>query len=613
MSVYESRRNAENRIEIRPEWRDSIVMGPEQVVEALVQAFKAAKPAGRSLRVAFDGWYGIDWKAILEALERALKAQKCSVATHAIGPICVSSDEIAAYRRRFTQGSDPGFGVVNDQGCLSDIVSPERLQTLKLQLERSRQTDVVIVFGTGAALPELDESYDLRFYFDKTRQPVLKQLWEKSLVPFGCSEPAKDYAWKDYNYCDYHLLDRQKSHALARMDCWVEGISFETLKLVPRAAYDGIIQTLVKYPIKEVAIYHPGPWGAYRYKDRPEIDVPGLPNNAWNLLIGPELSVLIDVGREALLNLPKINLLQYGEAFLGKHLTETYPRLFPIEVWLDDGYFPKPEQTERTSMPIHNHPGTDYVQRNFKEPLGRYETYYIAEAYEGANTWLGFKDDADLQEWERLCRESNNEKEIQNWKDFIQRWDSNVGDLYLIPPGTTHGSGGNQLVLEMDTCPSIAATEYSFFMYDFARHTWDDTKKSMTAKPCRMHPDHGFAIDKTVRASWARDNLRARPKVVKWTKEYAFDRYSSDPRMPFEIERFHFSERAENDTEGKFLHAVTLTVGTKVILRSRKDPKLSTTIHRFQCALVPAAFGPYEFVNDDKGACTIVQMRWKRG
>jgi mannose-6-phosphate isomerase class I len=308
-----------------------------------------------------------------------------------------------------------------------------------------------------------------------------------------------------------------------------------------------------------------------------------------------------------------MNLMQYAEQFLGKYLSETYPRLFPLDVWLDDGYFPKPTPPERTSMPIHNHPGTDYVQRHFKEPLGRYETYYIAEAYEGASTWLGFKDDANVEEWERLCRESNNLKEIPNWKDFIQRWDSNVGDLYLIPAGTTHGSGGNQMVLEMDTCPSIAGTEYSFFMYDFARHTWDDKTKTMTGKPCRMHCDHGFNIDKTVRASWAKDHLRAKPKVIKWTKEYSFDRYSSDPRMPFEIERFHFTQRAENDTEGKFLQIVTLTVGNQVTIRSKSNPAYTNTIRKFQAALVPACFGEYEFVNDDGSACTVVQLRWKTG
>ncbi|MCI5754757.1 MAG: hypothetical protein MR241_00500, partial [Firmicutes bacterium] len=56
-------------------------------------------------------------------------------------------------------------------------------------------------------------------------------------------------------------------------------------------------------------------------------------------------------------------------------------------------YFPEPQPAERISMPIHNHPGSDYVKKHFNEPLGRYETYYIAEAYEGANTWMGFKDD----------------------------------------------------------------------------------------------------------------------------------------------------------------------------------------------------------------------------
>ena len=64
-----------------------------------------------------------------------------------------------------------------------------------------------------------------------------------------------------------------------------------------------------------------------------------------------------------------------------------------------------------------------------------------------------------------------------------------MGDLFLIPPGTSHGHGGNQMVLEMDTCPSVAATEYSFFMYDFARSSWDDRTKTMTGKPADLAAD----------------------------------------------------------------------------------------------------------------------------
>jgi hypothetical protein len=611
MPLYESRKNTENHIDLKPEWRDAIVIGPDKVIAEMIRVIAAAAAGGRPVRVALDGWYGIDWAAVVPALEKQAAKDGLKIACRPILAAFKSREEIADYKRAFTETTDPGFGVVNTDGHIIDLLDPAKLAALRAELSAPAGVDALIVYGPGSAVPQLDDLLDLRFYFDKTRQPILWEMWDGKLIPFGWDEPDTGYGWKEYYYSDYYLLDRQKEHVIPRMDWWIEGIAFESLKLMPRAAYDGLMQTLLQYPIKEVPIYQPGPWGAYRYKDL--FEVPGLECNAWNELAGPELSMLIEVGREAMLNMPTMNLMQYSEKFLGKYLAETYPGLFPLDVWLDDGYFPKPTPAERISMPIHNHPSTDYVRRHFKEPLGRYETYYIAEAYEGANTWMGLKDDADPEEWERLCRESNNLQEIPNWKDFIANWDSNVGDLYLIPPGTIHGHGGNQMVLEMDTCPSVAATEYSFFLYDFARNSWDDSTKTMTGKPCKMHLNHGFAAENWVRESWVKDHLRAKPKVLKWTKDYQFDRYSSDPRMPFEIERFHFTARADNDTEGRFLHIATLTVGNEVTIRSKANPAFSNKIRKFQSAIVPACFGEYEFINEDGGACTVVQLRWKRG
>jgi len=614
MPLYESRKYAENRIQVNPEWRDAIVFGPDRVAQAIVCIIADRADRARPLRLAFDGWYNIGWPSIVASLQDLAAKSGLKVSFRSIVEVFQPRERIAAYKRAFTEAEDPGFGVVNTGGHIVDLMVPEKLAVLRRELAEATGVDALVVYGSGSAIPELSESYDIRLYFDKTRQPILWEMWDSKLIPFGWTEPKKDYGWKEYYYCDYYLLDRQKEYALSRMDYWVEGIAFDSLKLVPRKAYDGIMQTLVQHPVKEVPIFQPGPWGAYRYKDLGgQFDVPGLECNAWNELAGPELSMLVDVGREAMLNMPTMNLMQYADRFLGRHLAETYPGLFPMDVWLDDGYFPKPTPAERISMPIHNHPGSDYVKRHFKEPIGRYETYYIAEAYEGANTWMGYQDDADIEEWERLCRESENLKEIPNWKEFIANWESNVGDLYLIPPGTTHGHGGNQMVLEMDTCPSIAATEYSFFTYDFARPSWDDTTKTMTGKPCRMHLDHSFANDKYVRESWVKDHLRAKPKVVRWTKEYVFDRYSSDPRMPFEIERYHFTHRADSDTEGKFMHILTLTIGNEVTIRSQAHPERQNTIRKFQSALVPACYGEYEIVNSDGGACTVVQLRWKKG
>ena len=600
MPLYESRKYAENKVVIPEDIKQSIALGPEASIDSLASAMKNCG----AVRVAFDGWYDIEWKPVIQALQKKIPLRAISVNT-----IFKTREEIHDYKKQFTETDDPGFGVVNTEGHIIDLVDQGKLEELKKELVSSKETTVL--YGPGSAIPEIAEIFDFVCYFDKTRQPILWEMWDGKLVPFGQDTADENYAWKEYYYCDYYLLDRQKEFIYRRMDYYAEAIAFESLKVMPASSYDCIIRTLLKYPVKEVPIYQPGPWGAYRYKDL--FDVPGLECNAWNELAGPELSMLIDVGLPEMLNMPTMNLLQYAERFVGPYIAETYPALFPLDVWLDDGYFPKPEKAERISMPMHNHPSTEYVKRHFKEPLGRYETYYIAEAYQGANTWLGFKDDADLEEWERLVRESNNLKEIPNWKDYIANHESNVGDLYLIPPGTTHGHGGNQMVLEMDTCPSIAATEYSFFTYDFARPSWDDKTKTMTGQPLKMHLEHGFDNDKFVRESWAKSHLLAKPKVVQWTKDYQHDLYSSDPRMPFEIERFHFQTRAEYDTNGRFLHIVTLTVGNTVLIRSRKDPAYCAQLRKFQSAIIPACFGEYEMISEDGGFSTVVLLRWKKG
>jgi mannose-6-phosphate isomerase class I len=607
MPLYEDRNHAQNKIQFDPALASQIVIGFEPVIEKIVALAKEkANQTGKPVRLGFDGYFGIDWPAITAALRAEAFKAGLPFEMVSINTVYKSQEEIETYKKRFTDIGDPGFGWVNLDGKEEEIMQAGQVAALRGKLGLA-QTNLV-VFGPGAAVPSLVDGYDLVFYFDKTRQPILWDMWDGKLVPFGTDQPKKDYYWKEYYYSDYYLLDAQKSFLLPRMDYWVEAIGPATFKLMSRPVYDALVQTMLKYPIKQVTIFQPGPWGAYRYKDL--FEVPGLECNAWNETAGPELSLLIDVGREEMVNFPVTNLLQHPVEFVGPYVAENFPRCFPLDVWLDDGYFPEPQPAERISMPIHNHPSTDYVRRHFNEVIGRYETYYIAEAYEGANTWMGYKDDADLDEWERLCRESNNIKPIENWKDFIANWPTNYGDLFLIPPGTTHGHGGNQMVLEMDTSAGIAATEYSFFAYDFARKSWDDETKTMTARPMKMHLDHAFDNDKYCRESYVAHHFLAKPIVQKWTKEYSVDQYTSDPRMPFHIERLHFEKRAEYSTNGKILHIATLTRGKKVTIRS-KTTGGEAEIVQWQSCILPASFGDYEVINQGEGECEVVILRWK--
>ncbi len=616
MPLYENRKECENRVAISSDNRKTLVFGAENVVRALLEkASERCAATGCHAAMAFDGWYGIDWEAVADGVAKTASSLGIPVELRRVRDCFLPAERIEAYKKPFI-GDDPAFGIVNTDGQIADIMDPAKLSLLAEDLAAAKKRKgrgIFLVYGAGSLTPRLSGEYEVKVYFDKTRQPILWEMWDGKLTPFGYAGPKPGYDWKEYYYCDYYLLERQKHRALGEMDFWVEGIAYESLKLMPRAAYDEMMSLLVGMPVKEVTIFQPGPWGAYRYRDL-WFDVPGLECNAWNELAGPELSILVDAGAEAMLNLPMTNIMAYDNSrFLGSYINETYPNLFPLDIWLDDGYFPAPQPDERISMPMHNHPSTQYVQEHFKEPLGRYETYYIAEAYQGAGTWLSYADDADVEEWERLCRASNNLKEIPNWKDFIKRWDSNVGDLFLIPPGTCHGHGGNQMVLEMDTCPSVAATEYSFFLYDFARNSWDDAKKSMTGRPLKMHLDHGFDNERWVRADWAENRLRARPVVIKFTPEFMIDRYTSDPRMPFEVERLHFEKRAEYGTGGRFLHILTLTAGSRVRIRSKSNPGRQNEIRIWQSAILPCSIGDYEIENLGGGQCTVVLLRWKKG
>ena len=603
MPLYEYRKNAENRIPFTPTDPDDLVCG-----NAAVAARILAEAAGLS-SLAIDGWYGVDWPSLIAAVDAEAQKSGRKIQWTSTSTLFLPATQLEEYRRKFI-GEDPSFGWVNRDGCFEDIIDPVKACALADVLREGADGSLHIVYGPGAACPALADAAGKVVYCDFTMQPLLWQMWDGRMVPFERDAPQPDFNWKQYYYCDFYILLHQKKRVFPRMDLYVEAVDSGNLKLLTAAAYQSTIDELVKRPIKQVKITQPGPWGSYRFKEIYD-EIPGLENMAWNELAGIELSILVDLDGAATINIPCQNIMQRPVQMVGEYIHQTYPDLLPLQVWLDDGYFAEPVPYERGSMPIHNHPDTAYNKRNFNEPLGRYETYYIVEAYRDAGTMMGFLEDADLEEYERLCRESNN-KTAFDWQKFVKRWDTNVGDLFLIPPGTEHGHGGNQMILEMDTGPSVAGTEYSFFTYDFARHTWDDKAKTMTAPPMRMHLEHSFRNNKWRREKYVQENLRARPVVVLGDGDTRMDRYTSIPEMPFEIERFVFTKPMTHSTDGRYLQIPTLTVGKQVIIRSKSHPELETTLDFLQACLIPAGFGDYEFISPDGRECTVVMIRLKK-
>lgn len=619
MNWYTTLRNTLNEFTIDVELADSIVVGNGKIAGLLakeIRDFHARKK--RPCFVTMDGYLGTDWEPVIEGVSAALSKAKLDVRLINANSMYKPRRALDRMVRSYTE-TDPSLGTACTDKRVIDLLDKSKIErvrknVIKLKRERPPKLAAVVCFGIGSATPALRRVADKVLFYDMGRVSVMKRKFSKTLKEPGRNVPEKDFYWKKLLYVYYHILDRHRKAMTAVMDGYVDANEADRLKYIPRAAYDAITDELTRRPLKFRRFMQPGNWGGLHH--RKYFNLPHLKNCAWDTTFyAPKNSCLVDLGIGCNIEIPFLNIqLKAPKKVCGPYLAKKYPGLLPMIACVDDGYFPKPVHHERSNMPIHLHPDGKYVKKNFNERLGRYETYYIVEAYENANTMLGFTRDADVKEFRRKIVDARRNGEKFDWTKYVKTWPSRAGDLYLIPAGSVHGTGGHQMVLEMDTCPSNVGTEYSFFIYDFLRSSWDDNKKAFCAPPVRLQIDHGFAQTRWHRREdWVKKHLLAKPNVIRKGRGWTEDRYASYGPMPFTIERLHFEKKAPDDTKGRFCHLVLLTKGDRALIRSKKHPERQIEIEWIQFAFIPACFGAYECINiGTSDSCTIVKERWKK-
>lgn len=619
MKWYTTLRNAINTISIPKDHARAIAVGQPAIVKHLAAEIRDHQRAlKRPCLVALDGYLGAECEGIVRALVSLLAGQGLCARAVDVEAMYKPRKQLDRMMEKYLT-PDPSFGRACSDTHLRDLLDGTRIEKLRRNLLRLKQTApqqpaVFFCYGIGSAALPLRRLYDRVYFFDLSQVSVMKKKFAGTLREPGVDKPQEIF-WKRLCYVYYHMLNRHRREVISIMDGYIDGNEEGRLKFMPRKAYDSIVQALLQIPLKFRRFMQPGNWGGLKH--RKYFNLPQLANCAWDTTFyAPKNSCLVDAGIGCHLEIPFLNIqLQYPEYVCGPYLAGKYPGLLPMIACIDDGYFPKPVPPERSNMPIHLHPDGNYIRQHFNERLGRYETYYIVEAYEHANTMLGLRTHADKKEFKRQIVAAETQQIKFDWTRYVKTWPSKKGDLYLIPAGTVHGTGGHQMILEMDTCPSNAGTEYSFFLYDYLRPSWDDDKKSFSAPPVRLQTRHGFGQARWQRReAWVKQNLLAKPTIVRKGPGWSEDRYTSFGPMPFLIERLHFRKKIEADTRGRFCHIVVLTEGDRVLIRSKREPRHAIELEWIQLALIPAGFGPYECINIGKSAaCTLVKQRWKRG
>ncbi len=619
MYWYTTLRNTINKIEIPKEMAGSIVVGNEEVCQSIYDIIMDHYRKNKNpCVIAMDGYLGSDWSFIVDALIGHLKRDGLEVKIIDFTDLYKDREWIEKVIATYTD-TDPSLGTACTDKRIEDLLSPSKIGStrtaiLHLKKKHPPKLSAILCHGIGSASKPLRAVYNRIYFYDLSRVSVMmKKFANKLREPY--LRDAEPLYWKREMYFYYHILDKYRKDIISHMDGYIDGNDDEKLKLIPIETYNTITYELSRIPLKFRRFMQPGNWGGLHHKSY--FNLPELTNCAWDTMFyAPKNSCIFDVGIGSSLEIPFLNVqLQYPEQVVGPYLAGKYSGLLPMIACIDDGYFPKPVKPERSNMPVHLHPDGVYVKKNFNERLGRYETYYIVEAYENANTMLGLLQDADIDKFRQKIIDAEQKQIKFDWQQYVKTWPSKAGDLYLIPAGTIHGTGGHQMILEMDTCPSNVGTEYSFFIYDFLRPSWDDDKKEFSAPPVKLQTKHGIAQARWYRREkWVEKNLLAKPHIIREGKGWSEEQYDSYGPMPFHIERMNFDKKIYSDTLGRFCHLVCLTKGDRAMIRSKREPERKVELEWIQFALIPAGFGEYECINTGKSSsCSIVRERWKRG
>ena len=561
--------------------------GWKAVADAIAGATGQAA-SDKPVFVGIDGYVGVNWKSFIANIRDHLPVHLQAALFIDVETAMKPQSAIDRMLRSFL-GSDPVFGRIYkkgisgfyDSGKLRQIVS--RLKKLK----RSSDSRLIICYGHGAGMPVLRRQYDRLLYIDLTRQESLRRNrdWSKISGKTQSIGPKKLY------YVDFQASDRHRKSLFEHIDYYIDANTGDSPKMMPAASFFTLTRTLASSPFALKYIYEPGPWGGQWLRKIRELPSEWV-NCAWSFeVIAQEMSLLVGLKSE-IIEIPWNTFLDLEyERIIGDVPKRRFDGQFPIR-------FDYLDTMDGGDLSIQVHPTTAYIQKHFNEPYHQGEMYYIVDAKENARVNLGLNEDVEPEEFHRAARRADEQRIPFDYRQFVHSVPVDKHDLLMIPPGTVHGSGEGNVVLEI----SATTYRYTFKIYD---HLRPDLNGEM--RP--IHVRHAFNVIKWFRKSrWVDANLRGQPERVRFDSDWEEFKIADRREFFHVVFRLEFETEIDDDTDGQF-HVLTLVEGSDILLRSLNDNTRQIDFSYSETIVVPACFGPYRIINRGAGACKVVKAR----
>jgi mannose-6-phosphate isomerase class I len=531
-------------------------------------------------QVIIDGYGGVLWDNLRRQLdatlrERGLEARWLHV-DQALRPVEAIDQQIAP----FLGGDDPIFGRRFD-GRLSDFFQPDRLQAL----QPDSAAVINILYGCGAALAGWP---GLLVYVDVPKNEIQFRSRAGSITNLGGRQAADPKAmYKRFYFVDWVALNQHKAALLPRIDLIVDEQRPAEPALMSGSDLRAGLADVSRNYFRVRPWFEPGPWGGQWIKAKIPQLPQDAPNYAWSFeLIVPENGLAFESDGRLLEVSFDFLMFQAHQAVLGD-CAGRFGYEFPIRFDFLDTF-------DGGNLSLQCHPRPDYIRRHFGESFTQDETYYILDCKPGAQVYLGFREDIDPATFRAELERSFNEGVKIEVERFVNVEPAHKHDLFLIPNGTIHCSGTDNMVLEISATPYI----FTFKMYDWMR-------LDLEGKPRPLNIERAFAnlyFDR--KGAKAKAELVSKPYVLETGPDWRLIHLPTHPEHFYDVHRFEFNSSVEADTAGS-CHIMSLVEGESMVLETANGQR-----QRFNYAetfVVPAAAGHYRLINEGDQTARVVK------